>query len=43
MQSTAHPRHLPQPSHEFRRRAWLAFQAALDRHLGINRKLLRRR
>lgn len=36
-------RSLPRPTDEFRKKSWLAFQAALDRHLGRRRRRRRRR
>ena len=33
---------VPRPTSEFRRRAWLAFEAAVDRHLSVKRGGLRR-
>ena len=38
LRSTA-PGGLPQPTAEFRRRAWNVFTAALDRHLAARRVL----
>ena len=35
---TALQKTLPEPTPEFRRNAWLAFQAALDRHVGRLRR-----
>ncbi len=38
LRSTA-PASLPQPTEEFRRRAWDVFTAALDRHVAARRVL----